>query len=81
MIPLTILFKLQREHQLDRQDVTKKKKKPFMGTTLGALSRSFNDPVVTVFGIMSFNKLVISGSHFTYHSFLLDLKSESIKQR
>lgn len=52
-----------------------------MGTTLGALSRSFNDPVVTVFGIMSFNKLVISGSHFTYHSFLLDLKSESIKQR
>ena len=51
MIPLTILIKMQREHLLDRQDVTKKKKKPFMGTTLGALSRSFNDPVVTVFGI------------------------------
>ena len=27
MIPLTILIKMQREHLLDRQDVTKKKKK------------------------------------------------------
>lgn len=81
MIPLTILIKMQREHLLDRQDMTKKKKKPFMGTTLGALSRSFNDPVVTVFDIMSFNELIINGSHFTCHSFLLDLKSESIKQR
>lgn len=52
-----------------------------MGTTLGARSRSFNDSVVTVFDIMSFNKLVISGSHFTCHCFLLDLKSASIRQR